>query len=40
MMDAYNYLISQDTSSISDEEKAERVVTMKCLRKAFFHETT
>jgi hypothetical protein len=39
MMDAYNNLISQDTSSISDEEKAERVVTMKCLRKAFFHET-
>ena len=39
MMDAYNNLISQDTSSMSDEEKAERVVAMKCLRKAFFPET-
>jgi uncharacterized protein with von Willebrand factor type A (vWA) domain len=36
MMDAYNNLISQDTSSMSDEEKAERVVAMKCLMKAFF----
>ncbi|CAD6230724.1 unnamed protein product [Miscanthus lutarioriparius] len=39
MMDAYNNLISQDTSSMSDEEKAERVVAMKCLRKAFFPDT-
>jgi len=38
MMGAYNNLISQD-SSMSDEEKAERVVAMKCLRKAFFPET-
>jgi hypothetical protein len=39
MMEAYNNLISQDTSSMSDAEKAERVVAMKCLRKALFPET-
>jgi len=39
MMDVYNNLVLQDTSSMSDEEKAERVVAMKCLRKAFFPET-
>jgi hypothetical protein len=39
MMEAYNNLISQDTSSMSDAKKAERVVAMKCLRKALFPET-
>jgi hypothetical protein len=39
MMDAYNNLISQDTSTMSDEEMAERVAAMKCLRKTLFHET-
>ncbi|CAD6268474.1 unnamed protein product [Miscanthus lutarioriparius] len=38
MMHAYNTLISQDTSSMSDEEKAERVATMKCFRKTLFLE--
>ena len=38
MLDAYNNLVAQGTSSMSDEEKAERVVAMKCLRKALFHE--
>jgi hypothetical protein len=38
MMDAYNNLISQDTSSMTDGEKAERVATMKCLRKMLFPE--
>ncbi|XP_072148024.1 uncharacterized protein [Setaria viridis] len=38
MMQAYNSLISQDTSSMSDEEKAERVAAMKCLRKSLFPE--
>jgi hypothetical protein len=36
MMEAYNNLISQDTSSMSDAEKAEQVVGMKYLRKALF----
>ncbi|CAD6240249.1 unnamed protein product [Miscanthus lutarioriparius] len=36
MMEAYNSLILQDTSSMSDVEKAERVAAMKCLRKALF----
>ncbi|XP_022684446.1 glutathione S-transferase T2-like [Setaria italica] len=38
MMQAYNSLISQDTSSMSDEEKAERVAAMNCLRKSLFPE--
>jgi hypothetical protein len=38
MMDAYNNLISQDTSSMTDDEKAERVAAMKCLRKMLFPE--
>jgi hypothetical protein len=38
MMDAYNNLISQDTSSMTDGEKAERVAAMKCLRKMLFPE--
>ena len=38
MMQAYNTLISQDTSSMSDEEKAERVAAMKCFRKTLFPE--
>jgi len=38
MMQAYNSLISQDTSSMSDEEKVERVAAMKCLRKTLFPE--
>lgn len=36
MMDAYNSLISQDTSSMIVDEKAERVAAMKCLRKMLF----
>ncbi|CAD6213099.1 unnamed protein product [Miscanthus lutarioriparius] len=39
MMEAYNSLILQDTSSMSDVEKAERVAAMKCLRKAIFPES-
>ena len=39
MMEAYNSLILQDTSSMSDVEKVERVAAMKCLRKALFHES-
>jgi len=39
MMETYNNLISQDTSSMSDEEKAERVAAMKCLRKTLFPES-
>jgi len=39
MMHAYNTLISQDTSSMSDEEKAERVAAMKCFRKTLFPES-
>jgi len=38
MMHAYNTLISQDTSSMSDEEKAKRVAAMKCFRKTLFPE--
>jgi hypothetical protein len=38
MMDAYNNLISQDTSSMTDDEKVERVAAMKCLRKMLFRE--
>jgi len=38
MMHAYNTLISQDTSSMSDEEKAERVAAMMCFRKTLFPE--
>jgi len=38
-MEAYNNPISQDTSSMSDEKKAERVAAMKCLRKALFPES-
>jgi hypothetical protein len=33
MIDTYNSLILQDTSSMTDNKKAERVVAMKCLRK-------
>ena len=40
MMQTYNTLISQDTSSISDEEKAERVAAMKCFRITLFSEMT
>ncbi|KAL6596639.1 hypothetical protein ACP70R_047282 [Stipagrostis hirtigluma subsp. patula] len=36
MMEALNNLISQDTSAMSDDEKAERVAVMKCLRNALF----
>ena len=39
MMEAYNSLILQVTSSMSDVEKAERVAAMKCLRKALFPES-
>jgi hypothetical protein len=39
MMETYNNLISLDTSSMSDVEKAERVAAMKCLRKVLFPET-
>jgi hypothetical protein len=38
MMHAYNTLISQDTSSMSDEEKVERVAAMKCFRMTLFPE--
>ena len=38
MMQAYNTLISQDTSSISDEEKAKRAAAMKCFRITLFSE--
>jgi hypothetical protein len=38
MMDAYNSLISQDTSSMTDVEKAEQVVAMKCFRKMLLPE--
>jgi hypothetical protein len=38
MMHAYNTLISQDTSSMSNEEKVERVAAMKCFRKTLFPE--
>ncbi|XP_021305445.1 glutathione S-transferase T3 [Sorghum bicolor] len=39
MMEAYNNLISQDTSLMCDAEKTERVAAMKCLRKALFPES-
>lgn len=39
MMEAYNNLVSQDTSLMSDDEKAERVIAMKCLRKKLFPES-
>lgn len=39
MMETYNNLVSQDTSSMSDEEKAQRAMMMKCLMKALFPET-
>ncbi|TVU03820.1 hypothetical protein EJB05_50629, partial [Eragrostis curvula] len=39
MMEAYLSISSQDTSSMSDEEKAERVVVMKCLRQKLFPTT-
>ncbi|CAN6271489.1 unnamed protein product [Urochloa humidicola] len=39
MLDTYNNLISQDISSMSDEEKARRVRIMKCLDKTIFPET-
>nr|TKW14058.1 hypothetical protein SEVIR_5G142500v2 [Setaria viridis] len=39
MMEAYNSLILQDTSSISNVEKVERVAAMKCLRKTLFPES-
>lgn len=38
MMEAYNSLISQDTSSMSNEEKDERVSAIMCLRKMLFSE--
>ena len=38
MMQTYNTLISQDTSSISDEEKAKRVAAIKCFRITLFSE--
>ncbi|CAL5032267.1 unnamed protein product [Urochloa decumbens] len=36
MMETYNNIISQDTSLMSNEEKAHRVAMMKCLMKALF----
>ncbi|EAY94372.1 hypothetical protein OsI_16136 [Oryza sativa Indica Group] len=39
MMETYNSLISQDTSSMSAEEKAQRVSMMKCLMKTLFPES-
>ncbi|KAF8677259.1 hypothetical protein HU200_046741 [Digitaria exilis] len=36
MMEAYLSISSQDTSSMSDVEKAERVAVMKCLRQKLF----
>jgi hypothetical protein len=39
MMQAYNTLMSQDTSSMSNEEKAERVAVTKCFRKTLFPES-
>ncbi|TVU00915.1 hypothetical protein EJB05_53646, partial [Eragrostis curvula] len=39
MMEAYLTISSQDTSSMSDEEKAERVAVMKCLRMKLFPTT-
>jgi len=36
MMDAYNNLIPQDTSSMTDDEKSERLAAMKCFRKMLF----
>ncbi|CAN6360623.1 unnamed protein product [Urochloa humidicola] len=39
MLETYNNLVSQDTNSMSDEEKAQRVRIMKCLAKALFPET-
>ena len=38
MMEAYNHLISQDTSSMTEEEKAEPLAATKCLRKMLFHD--
>ncbi|CAO2035052.1 unnamed protein product, partial [Urochloa humidicola] len=39
MMETYNNLISQDTSSMSAEEKALRVSMMKCVMKTLFPES-
>ncbi|XP_040384164.1 uncharacterized protein LOC102700270 [Oryza brachyantha] len=39
MMETYNSLISQDTSSMSAEEKAQRVSMTKCLMKTLFPES-
>ncbi|KAF0924746.1 hypothetical protein E2562_014548 [Oryza meyeriana var. granulata] len=39
MMEAYNNLILQDSSSMSTEEKAERIAAMKSLRKMLFPES-
>jgi len=36
MMETYNNLALQDTSSMSDEEKAQRVSMMKKLENALF----
>ncbi|CAL5079979.1 unnamed protein product [Urochloa decumbens] len=39
MMETYNNLISQDTSSMSAEERVQRVSMMKCLVKTLFPES-
>jgi hypothetical protein len=39
MMDTYNNLALQDTTSMSCEEKAQRLSMMKKLEKALFPET-
>ncbi|CAL4987517.1 unnamed protein product [Urochloa decumbens] len=39
MMETYNNLLSQDTSAMSAQEKAQRVSMMKCLMKALFPES-
>jgi hypothetical protein len=39
MMEAYNSLVVQDTSSMSGEERAQRLSMLKKLEKALFLET-
>jgi hypothetical protein len=39
MMEAYNSLAVQDTSSMSGEERAQRLSMLKKLEKALFLET-
>lgn len=39
MFETYNRLLAQDMTLMSDEENADHVATIKCLKKFFFAES-